>query len=381
MNKAEAVLLQLIKASLFNIDTDFPDDVDWNAVMTEANEQKIIPLVIDCVPKSVKEVWLPYSTQIKAHFMRVLYEQKKALELLSSARIPCVILKGFAAAAYYPTPFERTMGDVDILIAENLFEQALQLFKSNDYKAVHDPIDGREAKLIHNDIAVELHLRYCDKEHDFEPLLQEGLKACQTFEIYGETFPILPKKENGLVLLDHIRHHLLGGLGLRQIIDFMMFVNSEPDTERFQREYLPVFEQNGLGTLVRAVTKVCVKYLGLPVSAAWCESVDDQTADQLLEYVLKCGNFGRKNPYEYRPISSFTMEVKKHGLFRTLQRAGVANCKVFQKHAVLRPFAWIYQSFRYFRKGIVALFKGEKLSEDVAEGKKKAEFFAKLGIN
>ena len=72
--------------------------------------------------------------------------------------------------------------------------------------------------------------------------------------------------------------------------------------------------------------------------------------------------------------------MKQHGFFRTLQRAGVANCKAFQKHKILRPFAWLYQLFRYIGRGIAALFRKEKLTDDISAGKEKADFFKRLGI-
>ena len=82
----------------------------------------------------------------------------------------------------------------------------------------------------------------------------------------------------------------------------------------------------------------------------------------------------------YRPMQSCTMEVKKKGLFKTLQEAGVENCAVFKKHRILRPFAWIYQIFRYILRGIKVLFKGEKLKGDITAGKEQFDFFNRLGL-
>jgi len=79
-------------------------------------------------------------------------------------------------------------------------------------------------------------------------------------------------------------------------------------------------------------------------------------------------------------MESFTMDVKKNGFFHALQKAGVANCKAFQKHKWLRPFAWLYQLFRYMGRGIAALFRREKLTKDISSGKEKADFYKRLGI-
>ena len=380
MNKTELALCELIKSTLFGLPVAFDEDVDWNAVLQEAQAQTVVSLVAGAVPKEFAAGWTIAADQSRAHFMRALYEQTKLAGLLREAGIQFVIIKGTAAAVYYPIPFNRTMGDIDILVADDSFDAAFALLQENGYECKPDYGDGRDFPFAKGGVILELHRKYSDEGHDMEPVLQAGIRSAETLALYGNAFPALPKAENGLVLLDHIRHHLFGGLGIRQILDFMMFINSEPDEKKFETEILPLFEQAGLGTLAKVITKTCKRYLGLPVSAAWCETADDATCTQLLETVFSSGNFGRKDPYEYRPMESFTMSVKQHGFFRTLQRAGVANCKAFQKHKILRPFAWLYQLFRYIGRGIAALFRKEKLTDDISAGKEKADFFKRLGI-
>ena len=380
MNNTELALCEQIKASLFGLVPTFPEAVDWNEVLQEAQAQTIVPLVAGAVPAEAAEAWKNAADQSKAHFMRALYEQTKLCALLDGAKISFVILKGTAAAMYYPIPCNRTMGDVDILVGDGFFDTAFSLLQENGYQFQEDYGDGRDYSFTKGGVLFELHRKYSDAEHDIEQFLQNGIQNAETLTLYGNAFPVLPKAENGLVLLDHIRHHLFGGLGLRQILDFMMFVNSEPDEKRFESDFLPLFEAAGLGTLARVIAKTCKRYFGLPVDAAWCENADDKTCEELLETVFASGNFGRKNPYEYRPMQSFTMSVKKQGFFRTLQQAGVANCKAFQKHKFLRPFAWLYQLFRYLARGIAALFRGKKLAKDLSSGKEKADFYRRLGI-
>ena len=379
MNNTELAICELIKASLFGLAPTFPKAVDWNEVLQEAQAQTVVPLVAGAVPAEAAEAWKNAADQSKAHFMRALYEQTKLCALLEGAKIPFVILKGTAAAIYYPVPCNRTMGDVDVLVADGFFDTAFSLLQESGYQFQEDYGDGRDYSFTKGGVLFELHRKYSDEGHNIEPLLQDGIRQAETVTLYGNTFPVLPKAENGLVLLDHIRHHLFGGLGLRQILDFMMFVFSEPDDAKFESEYLPLFEGNGLGTLAKTIAKMCKQYFGLP-GAVWCETADDKTCAELLETVFAGGNFGRKNPYEYRPMESFTMEVKKQGFFKTLQRAGVANCKAFQKHKWLRPFAWLYQLFRLLGRGIAALFRGKKLAKDLSSGKEKSDFYKRLGI-
>ncbi|MBQ7172945.1 MAG: nucleotidyltransferase family protein [Clostridia bacterium] len=380
MNNTESALLALLKTALFGAPSELPEDLDWAALLAEAKAQTVVPLVFSALPKEQAAAWLSDASQAKAHFMRALYEQTKLVSLFEKEGIPFVILKGCAAAIYYPTPSARTMGDVDILVGKGSFDRAFALLKENGYKYNTDYGDGRDYSFLSGGVVFELHKRYSDERNDIEEILQNGIEKAETATLYGNAFPMLPKAVNGLVLLDHIRHHLYGGLGIRQIIDFMLFVHSIPEEGEFAASYLPLFESCGLGRLARVVTKMCKTDFGLPTPCAWCDDADDATAKELLETLLAGGNFGRKDPYEYKPMRELSIGIKQNGFFRTLQKAGVANCKAFQKHKILRPFAWIYQLFRYAGKGIASLFRGEKLRKEADEGKEKADFYRRLGI-
>ncbi|MBR4173107.1 MAG: nucleotidyltransferase family protein [Clostridia bacterium] len=379
MDKNEKVLLALIKSSLFNYTPDFPDDTDWQEVLNEARTQTVINIAVRSVPKEFLQGFEVYAAQSEAHFMRMLYEQTRLADLLSEEGIPFVIIKGTAAAIYYPVPSVRTMGDVDILVTEGRFEDAFSLLEKNGYEFVHDFGDGRDYRFTKGGVEFELHKRYSDKDFDIENYLINGIENAHTVAVYGNAFPALPDAENALVLLDHIRHHLFGGLGLRQIIDFMMCVNSV-DEKTFETEILPLFAKARLDTLAKSIIKMCKMYLGLPKNADWCNDADDKTCEELLENVLSSGNFGIKSPYEYRPMQSLTMGIKENGLFKTLQRAGVENCALFKKYRLLRPFAWLYQAARYAKRGIIALFRGDTFAGDISSGSQKADFFKRLGI-
>ena len=74
---------------------------------------------------------------------------------------------------------------------------------------------------------------------------------------------VLPDDENGIVLLSHIRQHLESGLGLRQIIDWMMFVRSYLNDEMWFSSFHEKAQRTGLESLAVITTKMCQKYLGL----------------------------------------------------------------------------------------------------------------------
>ena len=373
-------LLELLKASLFGHEPSFPDDTDWDAVLQEAVDQTVVALAAPFVPETEADKWRIPSAQNTAHFLRVIYAQTALIGLFEKAGIPVVVLKGSAAAMYYTEPLRRAMGDVDFIVPPASFDEARGILEENGYLSGGDYGDDRDYNYIKSGIVFELHHHYSDEGWDIEPLILEGLSMAQTRSVCSNSFPALPDAINGLVLLDHVRHHLYGGLGLRQIIDWMMFVHSMPE-ESLKTEFLPLAREAGLYKLACVMTKLCKKWLGMPDKVDWCEEADEKTSEQLLEAVFTSGNFGRKDPYEYRPMEALTMSVREDGLFKALQDAGLANWKAAQKYRFLRPFAWIYQLFRYIFRGIKAFFKGADFRKDIANGSEKNDFYERLGIN
>ena len=125
-NQAQKNLLEALKLSLFGIDASYSNTIDWTAVVEEAKAQTVLGLISPVIPIHDES-----SEQGKAYYMQLLYEQDKLINLLENNNIPCVILKGCAAAVYYPKPYLRTMGDVDFLVPQNKLEKTMELMESN----------------------------------------------------------------------------------------------------------------------------------------------------------------------------------------------------------------------------------------------------------
>ena len=380
MDVNQQALLELLKASLFGIEPALPDEVDWVAVFEEALAQTVIALAAPAVPEEHAPQWSERVSQNTAHYMRVLYEQTRLTRLFETAGIPMAILKGSSAAMYYPVPAQRTMGDIDFLVPPVRFDEARKILENSGYAFQGDYGDDRDYTYYRGGVVFELHRRYSDADWDIEAIILDGLSRAETREINANRFSALPDEVNGLILLDHVRHHLYGGLGIRQIIDWMMFVRAVLTDAYWEETFYPLAREAGLDTLAISMTKMCRLWLGLPDAVTWCGAADEATARQLLETVMHSGNFGRKDPYVYRPMESATMGIKEQGFFRFLQNTGLANWKAAQKCAFLRMFAWLYQLLRFIGKGIAALFRGANFRKDISDGAEKNDFYGRLGI-
>lgn len=380
MNQTEQVLMQAIQKSLWNIDIVFPADTDWNAVLKEAEDQAVLGLVIDIAPKDVRDTWKSRAGAVTANFVRILHYQQQLCELFKANDIPLVILKGTAAAVYYPNPAQRSMGDIDYLVPEKYFDRAKALLSENGYSVEEDPRYARHIDVTKDSISFEQHRFFSDGEVEIEKFIKDGMTSIEEREIFGAKFPMLPRLANGLVLLGHMAHHLKTGLGLRQVIDWMMYVNSELTDAFWAETFEPAAKEAGLDKVAVIATGMCKKYLGLPAEIHWCEGAESELCSELMDSLLSSGNFDRKRG-RGSAIETVTSNFARKGLFRYLQTAGEYNWKAYHKHKWLKPFAWAYQICRYIKQGIKAKRSNKQLFDDFDRGSKRAELLKKLKIN
>ena len=379
MDQNQRALLELLKESLFGQKAELPEDVDWAAVLEEARAQTVAALAAKAVPAERQKLWQEDVLRNQANFVRVLHGQTRLVKTFEEAGVPLVILKGAAAAVYYPDPAGRAMGDVDFLVPRERYENALHLMTEQGYRQFSE--GERHAEFMKDGVEFELHRRFSTEGLEVEPALIAGLARAETKNLCGQAFPMLPERENGLVLLAHVCFHLRSGrLGLRQVIDWMMYVHRCLDDEAWENGFREMAAEYGLETLAITMTRMCREWLGLPDSITWDRNADPETALELLETVFARGNFGRKLGEERR-VEGVGVNVRmKGGLFRYLQDAGLKHWEAARRYPVLRPFAWGYQLCRWVKLGCRYVLHPSGIRKQLDSGKNLYALQQKLGV-
>ena len=384
MNSTEEMFL-LLKESLFSEAQDLPyqtSDWDWPYIYKELCDHSIdaLPyrfLKSDIIPDNkLCNEWEKRCLLLFRRWAHVMYGQQKLLQLLDENHIDCVILKGSAAALSYPQPTLRAMGDVDFLVRREDYEKAADLLEQNGFQLAHE----KNAKVHHYEyikdgISYELHKRMAivrESDEELNALFDDGITNREIRQEGKYLFPVLPVDLNGLVLLFHINQHLRSGLGLRHIIDWMMYVDKNGI-----ESVLPLIRKTEMEKFAFTVTAMCQKYLGLKTIVP---IEDDNLCDELMMYVLAKGNFGRKSGEEGKIASVFLEMTSPIQVFKRLQVGGRARWKAVMEYKVLRPFAWVYQiSFiiRELRQNKITLDQFWKQKEI---GMEQRELIEKLGL-
>ncbi len=401
MDSISQTVLSLLRAVLWKEEPSFPEDTDWNAVTKELNMQAVLGVVAGgelprSVPAKVREQWEYLALIQGMRFYQLLHAQDELLALLNAHGIYPVILKGMAAAVYYPSPEMRAMGDVDFLAPRKQVDEALTLMLANGYELVEEEsaclkrfreLRNNKHFLMQKDgHHFELHryfgvLDLTAKMQWMDALLQEGMQRREQTLCCGSQVPMLPKLANGLVLLQHAAGHAQGGIGLRHVMDWMMYVHTCLTDEFWQESFAAAARMLGLENFAKVMTRMCQLYLGLPASASWCCDADHALCGQLLHYVLEQGNFGLKQSNVDERIKRLLSEPKSIGQWlRLLQLSGMNHWEAAKKYAILKPFAWMYGCGRYAHLALGRNQALGRLHEEKQEGDRRSKLLKDLGI-
>lgn len=392
----ESIVLELVRESQHHLNTDILKDnnarivvENWKQIKRELEQQAIIGFPIEIINLielsdfDKNSYRMEIATILKKYY-QVLIEQSKLINLLNKYNIEFVVLKGTAAAVYYDQPEYRQMGDIDIIVAPDQIEIVDKILLSNEYSKVRDIGKHITYKSVFGQ-EIELHREFLTNRKPYEnaylnQLIIDALPRKEKCSLLGESFFMLPKLENGLVLLTHINQHLSSGLGLRQIIDWMMYVKCNLDDNYWNDSFYKQAKAIGLDILAKTVTLMCKRHLGL-IGITWCDSADVQISDKLLNYIMEKGNFGTKMETKKNSILTVLHEFRNPiATMHYLTAAGVYNWNLAKKYTLLKPFAWIYQLYHLFKRGIS---KGDTIGNMCSYIKKSAddvELLKQLGV-
>lgn len=305
----------LLRSGLWNSPADvsfFSDEnTDWEAIIRIATEQAVAGLVFDGM-----ETLPPHLRPSKARVMKwyaLVVRIEQANELLNrelahlakfyqSNGIQPVLLKGQGVASIYPRPEHRQCGDIDLFFGKD-YERAKKLIAAQQVEFGEE--GEKHVEYIYNGVSVENH-HYVVRL--FNPLQN---KICQRwieewwkedkkiFHAYDADVLLPAPGFNAIYLLIHsLLHFIPEGVGLRQICDWTLTLNTyrnEIDRERLIREVRMLKLENVFTTF----GYVAVHYLGLP---AECLPFPIERAKESGEFLLKDtlegGNFGKNRTGE-----------------------------------------------------------------------------------
>ena len=344
----------------------FAVSTDWEALYRLAFAQTVTPLVTDGINRLPREL-LPAEPERLDPFLGDLMATAKRNRVLDAfipkvfnalAGIPVVLVKGQSLAVDYPDPERRQPGDIDLLLLPSSYEAAKAVLLPKATKVLEEERDIWHQGMYFRSIEVEIHgsistLMSKKLDRKLAALLEEQFdgRDFPAVPIGGTPVPVPEAGFNAVYVFVHfLQHYWSGGVGLRQLVDWMTFVSVH------KREIHPVIlekrmEDLGLLHLWKVFTGFAQEYLGCPSEKLPLAAAPDSAKNaRIWQYIRRCGNFG-KNVDRSRAEEPYLVR-KIHSFWRLVVADRLRHFRVFPKESV----RFFLGAFGY---GLQRLAKGE----------------------
>lgn len=374
----QRALLQLLKIAIGTEQEKFDFSLlspsDWEKVVRESRVQSVSLICFDAVtkykqyiPENVYSSWLKTSAQGIAHNLNVLNSQNELVEILDKNNFSYIILKGFAAASYYPDYEKRMFGDVDFLVSPKQQKQVESALLDAGYQmSMDEHICHRVFKKPNSNL--EMHFEVAGMpDGDAGKLFSEYLEnATEKYALNPKPAfhnPI-PQIHAVVVLLHTIHHMLCEGLGLRHLCDWACFVDRTHTETFWNDEILPLLNKTGTLKFAAVLTKTASLYLGT-ICPEWAENADAELCNDVISDIFLSGNFGVKDKDRSgagRIISPNAKTSSKNSKIknqiRTLADTMYSAYPFLRRFKVLYPFVFVWRIIKY----LVLMLQGKRPS-------------------
>ena len=370
--------------------------VDWPAMFTLANQQKLLPILFEAVRKTpAAGENAPLFAAIKQQVIgQVLNQTVRSAEFadlyrsLRDAGLHPVVVKGQLCSRLYPLRDHRISADDDLFIPEGEFFACHEALLANGL-TTDTPADelptADEVSYTKKDspLYIELHRHLFDSAQDAHDELNHFFADIAPAEVDG--FLTMPPHEHLLYLILHAyKHFVYSGIGLRQFCDIGLWARAYHDQIDWQRLHDQCAGVHA-ATFAATAFRIARTYLGIDfdLPGLWDGDVD---VEPLLHDTL-CGGVYGSNSYTRLHSSTVTLNAVKAS--RTGGKSSVLRT-VFPKRAYLErrypylkkrpyllPVAWVQRIVHYAGERSGA---DNSASGSIKLGKERIELMKLYGI-
>ena len=373
------------------------ENVDWPAVFSLANQQKLLPILFEAVRKmpAAEENVALFAVTKQQVIGQVLNQTVRSAEFsdlyhkLRSAGLHPIVVKGQLCSRLYPLKDHRISADDDLYIPDAEFMACHEQLLANGL-TTDTPVDelatADEVSYTKNGspLYIELHRHLFDSAEDAHDELNHFFTDINPVETDG--FLAMPPHVHLLYLLLHAyKHFVRSGIGLRQFCDIGLWARAyhvEIDWQRLHEQC----ESVHAATFAAAAFRIARDYLGIEfdLPMPWDASID---AEPLLHDTL-CGGVYGSNDLTRLHSSTVTLNAVKAS--RTGEKSSVLRTlfpkreylerryPYLKKRPYLLPVAWVQRLAHYASEKQSGA--DNSASGSIKLGKERIELMKRYGI-
>ena len=396
LTTTETQFLHIAKAAISG--GDLPaEKVDWPAIFTLANQQKLLPILFEAARKTpaAEENAALFAVTKQQVIGQVLNQTVRSAEFsdlyhkLRSAGLHPIVVKGQLCSRLYPLKDHRISADDDLYIPDAEFMACHKQLLANGLTTDTPPDELASADEVSytkngSPLYIELHRHLFDSAEDAHDELNHFFVGLNPVETDG--FLAMPPHEHLLYLLLHAyKHFVRSGIGLRQFCDIGLWAleyHDEIDWQRLHDQCASVHA----ATFAAAAFRIARDYLGIDfdLPMPWDASID---VEPLLHDTL-CGGVYGSNDLTRLHSSTVTLNAVKAS--RTGEKSSVLRTvfpkreylerryPYLKKRPYLLPVAWAQRIAHYASEKQSGA--DNSASGSIKLGKERIELMKRYGI-
>lgn len=309
MTKNTEIFLELLHSGVWGLPIHLskPPD-DWHTIYNMSKKQSVQAVVFDGVQKLPKAFIPPkelvlewYGITMRTEKISEAHERDlvSLIKFLSDCNIDNRLMKGQGCASFYPKPWHRQSGDIDLFVGERQYNKAQDLIRNHGVKIEKESV--YDVHFTWGKTIVEMHKW---ETFFYYPFVNRRLQSiCRKEEwnksivvnIGDQPIALFNATFNAFYIFVHLYHHFLQvGIGLRQICDWMLWMKHQEAHIDWERLHIYVQEIDAERPW-KAFYGLTAEHLGLRLTVVpkWMQQYSQKDVDFILEDVFSVGNFGK----------------------------------------------------------------------------------------
>lgn len=341
MDELQIGITRLIKSAITDEKIIISEKFNWNHALEIAVKHQIGVLVYCGILNSDANV----PSEVLKHFENLayksialnhkqLYELEERYNEFDRNGIDYMPIKGAVIKYLYPKPEMRAMGDADILIKPEQYDEIAHIMRRAEFKETIE--SDHEFVWDKNVIHIEFHKRLIPSYNkDYYAYYGDGWRLAKTDK--GSRFKMSDEDTFVYIFTHFAKHYRDGGIGIRHITDLYVFLSAKPnmnigyiESELAKLELLD-FYNNTVHTF----------------SVWFGTEIGDEMSDFITDKIFGSGSYGT---YKSHVLSSAVKtsnsdrNVKTKKLFNLIFLPYKSMCKkypILKKFPMLLPIMWV----------------------------------------
>lgn len=323
MSKAQELVFELLLVSTGarqSLSHSYTDK-DWEIALDIAIDQAItgvLTMAMEAIPdkmslpsKPVLLQWIGNAQIVEQNTFKMEEAANLVVKYFRENGFPCWVLKGTSVGRYYPQPYSRSSGDIDVWLdggRKKIYDFARAFDKDG-------MLYGVNYHHIHFHLIEGVHLEV----HIWPSYLSSPLRNWKLHKFCNLPRPTMESSMPSLAfdrvfILLHCYRHMCGdGVGFRQVMDYF-YVLRQGFTEEERSEAVKWIKKLGMGRFARGLMWVLQNVLGLERQFMLMEP-DEKDGRFILNEILLTGNMGHSDTRDWgskkSAISRFILNFRR----------------------------------------------------------------------